>query len=281
VILVHTAPQADRDGVLVAVCQLAPRIAERDLNLSRMSEAVNRAADHGAQLVVLPELVTSGYVFRDIDEVRRVAEPADGPTSARLSALARQRDLVIVAGFPEEADGYLYNSALLVDESGPRVTYRKAHLWDRERELFAAGEAEPPVVDTSIGRIGVVVCYDLEFPEWTRAVALSGADIVCAPTNWPAGSRPTGERPIEVACVQASASVNRVFFAVADRVGVERGVEWVSRSAVIAPDGYPLAIADDTGDEQIVMAYCRLPDARDKRTGPRNDVFADRRTDLY
>lgn len=277
----HPVQTADRDAVRVAVCQLAPRIGDAAGNLDRAVAAVSAAADAGAQLIVLPELATSGYVFRDLEEVREVAEPADGPTTRRLAALAKQRDLVVVAGFPERSGNLLYNSAVLVDQSGIRAVYRKAHLWDQESDFFTPGSAPPPVVDTAVGRVGMVVCYDLEFPEWMRAVALQGADVVCAPTNWPAEARPGDERPIEVVRVQASASVNRVFFAVADRTGQERGVQWVSASAIIGPDGYPLALADSSGEEQIVTASCPLTSAADKRTGPRNDVFADRRTELY
>jgi predicted amidohydrolase len=272
---------ADRDAIRVAVCQVAPRIGDVAGNMDRAVAAVSTAARVGAQLIVLPELVTSGYVFRDLDEVRRVAEPADGPTTRRLAALAREHDLIIVAGFPERSGDVIYNSAVLVDPSGIRAVYRKAHLWDRESDFFTPGSAPPPVVETTVGRIGVVVCYDLEFPEWMRAVALQGADVVCAPTNWPAERRPEGERPMEVVRVQASASVNRVFFAVADRAGRERGVEWASASAIIGPDGYPLALADASGEEQIVTASCLVKTAADKRTGPRNDVFADRRPELY
>ena len=288
-LLVHDARKgpASADDVTVAVCQLAPRVGEPERNVDRAVRAVRTAADHGAQLIVLPELVTSGYVFADAAEARRLAERPDGPGLTRLAAVAREREVVLVAGFPELADdGTLHNSAALFDVDGLRAVYRKAHLWDREKEIFVPGDAPPPVVATALGRIGVVICYDLEFPEWMRLVALGGADIVCAPTNWPAEPRPTGERPIEVVRAQASASVNRVFLAVADRAGDERGVRWVSGSAIIGPDGYPLATAEASaaeraGREQILLAACRLAEARRKAVSPRNDVFDDRRPGLY
>lgn len=275
------AAVADLDGTTVAVCQLAPRVGERDWNLDRISGAVRAAAASGARLVVLPELASSGYVFRDESEARAVAEPVHGPSVQRLSALAAELGLVVVSGFPELDGDTLYNSAVLVDRSGLREVYRKAHLWDREKEIFTPGDAAPPVVDTELGRVGIVICYDLEFPEWMRQVALRGADIVCAPTNWPAGPRPGGERPMEVVGVQAGAAANRVFVAAADRAGRERGVDWVSGSAIIGPDGFPLALADLTDREQILLAGCRLHDARTKRLNARNDVFGDRRTELY
>lgn len=278
---VVVADSEDRDGVMVAVCQLAPRVGEYADNVERAVDGVRAAAAHGAQLVVLPELVTSGYVFHDVGEARACAEGADGPTVRRLSALAAEHGLVVVAGLPELSGDTLYNSAVVVDRSGLRAVYRKVHLWDREGEFFTPGSAAPPVVETEAGRVGVVVCYDLEFPEWMRSVALQGADVVCGPTNWPAGPRPADERPVEVVQAQATASVNRVFLAVAARTGEERGVSWVSGSTIVSPDGYPLILTDPAVEEQVLMARCRLEDARRKHTNASNHVFSDRRPDLY
>ncbi len=270
------------DGdVVVAVAQVAPRLGDLEGNRATVERVVRQAASAGARVVVLPELVSTGYVMEP-EELRRWAEPLDGPTVGLLHGLAVELDLVLVAGIAEDAGTVLHNSAVLVDRDGLRAAYRKVHLWDRESELFAPGDRRPPVVDTAVGRLGMVVCYDLEFPEWTRLVALDRAELVCAPTNWPAEPRPEGERAVEVVRVQASASVNRVYVAVADRVGTERGVGWVGGSAVVGPDGYPLALAAGAVEE-LLLARCDLALARDKRTGVRkvNDVLADRRTDLY
>ena len=271
------------DAVVVACCQLAPRIGEADANRSLAHDAIVDAADRGAQVVVLPELMNSGYVFEGPDEALGLAEPLDGPTVSDWAALASDRELVVVGGLCErDADGgLLRNTAVIVDPTGLRAVYRKAHLWDREGHVFCAGDGPPPVVDTAYGRIGVVVCYDLEFPEWMRLPALAGAELVCAPANWPREPRPAGERPQEVVRVQASASVNRMFIAVADRVGRERGVDWVGGSVIVDPAGFP--VAGPAGDEETVtvLASCELAQAREKRISPHNDVLADRRPDLY
>jgi len=137
------------------------------------------------------------------------------------------------------------------------------------------------VVETNLGRIGILICYDLEFPEWTRIAALAGADLLCVPTNWPVSLVPGGERPIEVVRAQASASVDRVFVAACDRVGLERGTDWVGGSAIIGPDGYPLALAEPGGGPQTLLAHCQLVRARDKATSAVNDVVADRHPELY
>jgi len=270
------------DTVVVACCQLAPRIGEADANRSLAHEAIVDAADRGAQVVVLPELMNSGYVFEDLDEARALAEPVDGgPTVDDWTQLALERGLVVVGGVCEREGETLWNTAVIVDPSGLRAAYRKAHLWDREGHVFCAGDGPPPVVDTAYGRIGVVVCYDLEFPEWMRLPALARAELVCAPANWPREPRPAGERPQEVVRVQASASVNRMFIAVADRVGRERGVDWVGGSVIVDPAGFP--VAGPAGDEETVtvLASCELAQAREKRISPHNDVLADRRPDLY
>jgi len=161
------------------------------------------------------------------------------------------------------------------------AVYRKAHLWDREQLVFDPGQEPPPVVDTRHGRVATMVCYDVEFPEWVRLPALAGADLLCVPTNWPREPRPADERPAEVTRVQANASVNRMFIAACDRAGDERGVQWVSGTVIVGPDGYPLAGPVCQDRSVTVTARCRLSEAREKRTSERNDALNDRRPDLY
>jgi predicted amidohydrolase len=128
-----------------------------------------------------------------------------------------------------------------VDASGTLAVYRKAHLWDAEKLIFTPGDEPPPVLDLPFGRVGLMICYDLEFPEWVRLPALAGADVIAAPVNWPASPVPPGERPAEIIRAQADAAVNGCFIAVADRCQDERGVGWVGGTVIIGPDGYPLA----------------------------------------
>jgi len=158
--------------------------------------------------------------------VPRPGKPRRSGPLRQWQALAAQHHTVIVGGFCELGpDGQLFNSAALVDASGVRAVYRKAHLWDAEKLVFTPGADVPPVVDLPEGRVSVMICYDLEFPEWVRRVALAGADLIAAPVNWPYASRPPAERPSEVVKVQAGAAVNGVFIVVADRCGTERGVD--------------------------------------------------------
>jgi 5-aminopentanamidase len=276
------------DKTVIAVAQLAIAIGEPDANRKAAAAGVAEAAAAGARLVVLPELCDSGYVFGDVAseasaEAGALASPADdSPTLRQWRALAGEHRLVIVGGFCERgADGRLFNSAAVVDASGPRAVYRKAHLWDKEKLVFTPGDAPPPVVDLGFGRVAVMICYDLEFPEWVRLPALAGADLVAAPVNWPAAACPAGERPAEVIKAQAAAATNGVFVAVADRCQAERGVSWISGSLIADPDGYPLAGPVLEDRPAVLTAECDLPRARDKRLAGDNDLLADRRPALY
>jgi predicted amidohydrolase len=269
-------------STLVACCQLAPKIGDLAYNRTLTERAIRSAALQGAQVVVLPELVQSGYLFADREEALALSETRDGPTLSLWQALARELNVVVVGGFCERLDDdELANSAALIDARGLRAVYRKAHLWDGEKGIFSAGDAAPPVVETIHGRIGVLICYDLEFPEWVRLPALAGADLICAPVNWPDGPRPQTERPAEVLRVQANASVNRLFIAACDRYGHERGVGWVQGSVIVDADGYPLAGPAEQGGEQILLATLNLAEARNKRISERNDLHRDRRPQLY
>jgi 5-aminopentanamidase len=265
---------------VVACCQIALTVGDAEGNRAVAGAAIVRAAEAGAQVVVLPELANSGYVFRDAAQAAELAEPLTGPSVSGWAALSMRYGLVVVAGLCERDEaGLIRNSAVLIDPSGLRAVYRKAHLWGTEPEVFVPGDELPPVVETVAGRIAVMVCYDLEFPEWVRTAALRGADLLCAPVNWPLFPRPAGERPAEVVRVQAGAASNRMFIAACDRTGTEHGVQWTQGSVIVDPDGFPLAGLDPASD--LLIAGCRLGEARNKRIGEHNDVHADRRPGLY
>ncbi len=272
----------DPSWVTIACCQLEPVVGELERNRATARDGVRAAARAGAEVVVLPELVSSGYVFADRDELAACAETRDGETLREWTALARDLDVIIVGGFAEDGrDGHFYNSAALVDATGVRAVYRKTHLWDTEKaDLFTAGSEAATVVDTRVGRIGVMICYDVEFPEWVRGVALRGADLVCAPVNWPLFPRPEGERPTEIVRVQAGACSNRMVIACADRTGPERGQDWLGGSVIVDADGFP-ATPIRLGEPALLTARVDLAESRRKATSQRNDVHADRRPDLY
>jgi predicted amidohydrolase len=266
--------------IRVTCCQIRLAIGDTTGNQTNAKAAIEDAARAGAQIVVLPELASSGYVFADRAELESLAETRDGPAVTDWANLAESFGLTIVAGFPEAAGDEVYNSAAVVDSTGLRGVYRKAHLWDTENNVFDRADDLPLLVDTEHGRIGVMVCYDIEFPEWVRAVALAGADLLCAPVNWPLLPRPQGERPTEMVRALAGAGMNRMPIAVCDRAGEERGVEWIGGSVIVDADGYPVALGE-YGRPAMVTADLDLAESRIKRFNDNNDVHGDRRTDLY
>lgn len=267
--------------VQVACCQLSLSFGSSEENRKASASAIERVARDGAGVVVLPELTPSGYRFRSREELLSLAEPLDGPTVTMWCRLALELGIVIVGGFPETAeDGQIFNSAVILDETGVLAVHRKTHLWDEEPDWFTCGESRPPVVDTRHGRLGLAVCYELEFLELIRSVALEGTQLLCAPVNWPLFPRPAGERPIEVVSAQAAASANRMFIAACDRVGSERGTGWLGGSVIIGPDGFPLTELK-LGAETDVMTRLDLEEALDKTVGHRNDVHGDRRPEIY
>lgn len=276
---------ASARGSVVAVAQLALAVGDLEANLAAATAAIAAAALADAALVVLPELSDSGYVFADAAEARSLASPAaTSMTLRQWQSLSAAHQVTIAGGFCELGpDGRLYDSAAIVDASGTRAVYRKAHLWDAEKKVFTAGSQPPPVLELPFGKVGLMICYDLFFPEWTRLSSLHGADLIAVPANWPSSgpTGPTGERSGQVISAQAAARSNGVFIAVADRCRTERGVDWLGDSVIVRNDGYPAAGPISNNRTAILTTTLDLPRARDKRIGQLNDLFTDRRPDLY
>lgn len=157
--------------------------------------------------------------------------------------------------------------------------YRKTHLWDREKRLFTPGDRLPQVLATRYGAVAVMVCYDLEFPEVTRAVAVQGAELIVAPVNWPDAPRPPGERAGEVITAMSAARTNRVAIAVCDRTGEERGQRWAQGTVIINADGW--VVAEAGAGIGTAIAEVDLSASRDKTLGEHVHVLTDRRLDLY
>jgi 5-aminopentanamidase len=269
-------------SVRVACCQVAPDVESPARSAEIALDALADAVSSGAQIVVLPELVTSGYVFAAREEARAAAVPADGALLAGWARVAARGDALVVGGFCERGpDGRVFNSSALVDGGGVRAVYRKLHLWADESRWFDAGDQPAPVVETRYGRIGLGICYDIEFPELTRGLGLAGADLIALPANWPRDPSPPDGRPILHSLAATTAYLSKVYVAVCDRCGTERGIEFEGGSVIAGPDGGLLAgpVADRGAD--TLIAECDLAGAREKRSGEHNDAFADRRPAHY
>jgi 5-aminopentanamidase len=272
--------EPQRETATIACAQLAPVFGDVGRNRALAAGAIESAARSGADVVVLPELCTTGYAFMDRSQASELGESAEGPTLAGWRALAVEHQVVIVGGFCElDHERRPRNSAAVVDPRGVQCVYRKTHLWDREQLIFVAGSEPPPVVQTTVCKLGLAICYDAFFPEVMRELALAEAEVIAVPMNSPVVDPPTSPLAMEVVLALAAAHANSVFVAQADRAGTESGIEWAQASAICDPRGHLLA--GPVLGEELLQASCDLGAARDKSLGLRNDIFADRRPELY
>jgi predicted amidohydrolase len=266
--------------VRAAVVQTSPVLGDVAGNLARCREHLRAAAADGAELVVFPECALSGYMFADSAAARRCAEPIPGPSTDAVVAECARSGAHCVLGVLELAGERLHNTAVLVGPDGIIGRYRKSHIACIGADCFTVPGEEPyRVYDTSIGRIGLQICYDWRFPEITRVLALQGAEIIAHPTNSPADARDLAEF-----MTRARAAENAVFFLTANRCGREAGTEFFGWSQIVDPLGRRLAEAGDA--EAITIATLDLDLARTKTKAPGEggyqvSLFDDRRPELY
>ena len=249
-----------------------------------MDKAIRTAHAAGANLVVLPELSDSGYVFMSEEERAGLASPIpEGESSRRLIALARELGFYFVSGLAERDADSFYNSSIICGPDGYIGKYRKLHLWNREKLFFEPGNLGLPVFATPVGKIGILICYDGWFPEAFRQLALNGAELICVPTNWvPMPGHDKSAPPMANILHMAAAHSNAIFIACADRVGTERGQEFIGSSLIVGPTGWPIAGPANHDDEAIVVATVSLDSlAASRIVSERNDVVGDRRPDVY
>lgn len=260
------------------VAALSPEIVLGDVdgNLARIREAITAAARRGARLLVLPELATSGYVFTDRAEAERAGLTPDDARWATVQE-AIPADAVVVVGYAELDGANLFNTAAVLTRDARLADYRKAHLWGAEKLVFDQGSEAGLVVDAPFGRLGVALCYDIEFPEVPRRLALAGADVLAVPVNWPLVPRPEGEHAPELIQAMAAARSSRLPIVIADRWGAERGVDWTDGTAIIDEQGWIVAFRAVMG----TTAQLSLAAVREKSLPPHNHLFDDRRGELY
>jgi 5-aminopentanamidase len=242
-------------------------------NLARLARIAGRAREQGAELLIAPELFLTGYAI-GAQAVARLAEPIEGPSLTAAAEIARRADIALLFGFPERAAGKIYNAAVLIDAGGAVVTScRKTHLFgDVDREQFAEGGVKSDIVEFRGFKVGLLICYDVEFPETVRALALSGADLVIVPTAL--------MQPFDVVAktiVPARAYENQLFLAYVDRCGREGPFDYCGLSCVVGPDGADLARAG-RGEEVI---FADLDHEALAGSRALNTHLKDRRPELY
>lgn len=267
--------------VTVACCQVELDVHKPRDAWRRVVAMIEDAAVRGADLVVAPELSNSGYCFESPSQARENSTPIPGPCTDDLIRVSAEHDTVIVCGLNEDGGDNLYSSAVIVDHGKLLGCYRKSHLWDSEHQFFAAGDEPPLVVETSLGRVAAAVCYDIEFPETVRLAAESGADILAAPVNWPLLPRPDQMLPIEMVKAMAHAGEYRIPIAIADRSGRERGTDWIGGSVIIDASGYPVDVPHLSTPPRPATVTADLQLGSDRQISQFNNVFSDRRTDIY
>lgn len=260
----------------IDVAQFCPKLFDKASNLEKINDIISKS---DADIIVLPELATTGYFFTSREEVDKYAETTKGETYTAWQKLAKEKDIIIVAGFAEKFEDKLFNSAAVIfpDEEYSTV-YRKTHLFYRERFCFDKGDTGFNVIEYEEKdlRLGTMICYDWRFPEAARTLALKGADLIVSPSNlvtdvWHIS---TPSRALE----------NKVYFAVANRIGTEarenEELYFNGMSAIYGYNGKQLAKAEETSEE-IISAEFDPKETRNKSFNEFNDIFTDREPDLY
>jgi predicted amidohydrolase len=252
------------DSMRAGFIQMNPRFLRLEENVDRALHLLERSR---ADLMVLPELFNTGYNFSSRRQIEKVAERIpSGYTSQKLLEVSRDRDMTIVAGLAERRGTSLYNSAV-VARHGRAFTYRKVHLFFKEKKFFKPGN-EFKV----FGDLGVMICFDWFFPESARTLMLKGAKIIAHPSNL---VLPFCPHAMKTRCIE-----NRVFAVTADRIGRERDLKYIGRSEIVDTKGRILYCAS-SNREEVVVRKIDLRDASSKRMTRLNDIILDRRPEVY
>lgn len=254
--------------------QFSPQFGNVDANIEKALSLMEKA---DAELLVLPELFNTGYLFISVNETFNLAEEIpNGKTTKALCSFARKKGIHIVAGIAEVSNGKLYNSAVLVSPTGYVATYRKIHLFNEEKLWFQPGDEGFAVYDIGSCKIGIMICFDWFFPESTRILALKGADIICHTANL---VLPYCQDAMITRCLE-----NRIYAIIANRTGEEErgGNKWryTGNSQITSPDARILYRADPERDE-VGIVEIDVSKARNKRLNKYNDLFTDRRLEFY
>ncbi|NHK32127.1 MAG: acyltransferase [Asgard group archaeon] len=259
----------------IGFIQFSPIFGEKEKNISKSVELITKGAD--ADLLVLPELCNTGYLFIDKSELKRLGEEVqNGLTIKAWRKIAEETDTYLVAGFCEKKNNAFYNSAVLIAPDGYMDTYQKIHLFNTEKNFFQAGNGPLKVYDIGKAKIGIIVCFDWIFPEITRILALNGAEIICHPANLvlPFAQKTMLARSIE----------NRVFTITSNRIGQDNrpnnSLTFTGLSQITSPKMEQLLSASKD-KEEIGIIEIDPSLAQNKMVTSNNHIFQDRRIDLY
>lgn len=254
--------------------QFTPVFGDIEQNIQKM-ELLIESVD--AELIVLPELCNTGYLFTSRQEAEDLGEEIPtGRTTESLCRVARARNNYIVAGLIEKDGDRLFNASVLVGPDGYIATYRKIHLFFEETLWFDPGDREFTVYDIGMCRVGLMICFDWIFPEAARVLSLRGADLLCHSANL---VLPFCQEAMVTRCLE-----NRVYAITANRTGTEnrgnKSLYFTGKSQITGPDGTILNRAGETSEE-VGVVDVDIKRAREKAINPYNDLFCSRRTEYY
>ena len=265
------------DQIKVALAQISCKVGDKVHNIKKMSRYIAKARKEHAELVIFPELAITGYTMRDT--IYELAESIPGPSTEKMEELARQNNIHIIYGMAErtrEAGAVLHNTAVLTSPSGTigcyRKTYLPTHSVFEEKRYFRQGY-DIPVYSTDIGKIGMIVCYDIFFPETARLLRLKGAELIACISASPAVRRNYFET-----LTIARALENTVYLAYANLAGIEDGLQFWGGSRIIMPNG-KIAVQAKYDNEDLV--YCVIDYTDLERTETFIPVLRDLRPELY
>ena len=257
----------------VGYVQTSPIFGEIAQNFKQVE---NLLGNTKADLIVLPELFATGYTFISKEEAKSMAENTKGETAKFLIRLAEKTGAVVVGGFIEEDGNQIFNSSMIVSDSEVLGTYRKLHLYYKEKLWFSPGNKPLKLYSVKNVKIGVMICFDWFFPETIRSLALLGADIIAHPANL---VLPYCQNAMTTRCL-----INRVFAVTCNRIGNEvRGKDnfvFTGGSQITSYNGEVLSTAP-TDKPHIDFVEIDVTQARDKNLNKYNNIFEDRRTELY
>jgi len=264
----------------IACVQMDCELGRVTVNRRKVVEQIKRTAEQGAQVSIFPECAITGYCFESLEEAAQFAETLDGESAEMIARTCNETNTHAVVGFIERDGQKFYNAAMLVGPNGVVGGYRKVHLPFLGVDRFLApGDRPFKVFDLPIGRVGINICYDVSFPEAARVLKLLGAELIILPTNWPPGAWRAPELVVNVRALE-----NHVNFAAANRVGMERGWNFIGRSKVVDCNGDTLVEAGDR--EEILFAEIDLAESNNNHIvnvagAYEFDRLKDRRPDFY
>ena len=234
----------------IACAQIDCLLGQPQANLNKIIASIRAAAERDARLVMFPECALTGYAYESLTEAIPFAEPLKGSSAEAIAEVCRETNAYAVVGFIEADGDKYYNAAMLVGPDGVVGGYRKVHLpFIGVDRFLTPGDRQFNVFDLPFGKVGLNICYDISFPEPARVLKLLGAELIALITNWPTAA---WRSPEFVA--NARAIENHVFYAATDRVGSERGWDFIGRSKIVDCNGDTLAEASEQDEELIVVA---------------------------